>query len=1656
MNSMSPKDYRFQLGVLVIAISLLAMVVGVYYYRHEKRVVISEAYKDLDAIANLKQNQIVQWQRERLSEAVFFSTNESLVKDINRMVSGAKGNYMSVRKPLQHLLSDNRYENIFISDTTGNLIFSLDSTFTIADSITLQFAFDALNRRAIVLSDFYLCPYHNEIHFDIVAPVKNGQNHVIALLFFRVNPNDYLYPLIKTWPTPSTTAETIIVRADADSVTFVNEVRHWEGTALKLRRPITEHSLPAVQAVLGNTGMFIGVDYRGETVICDLRSIPGTNWFMTTEIDMDEVLASLYGKVAFLAALLVVIVLFFGVSLALIYSFRQRNLYKQMLDSKQRLHLSQEEYKAILYSIGDGVITTNKLGLIVQMNPVAELLTGWAETEAKGLNLSTVFHIINEDTRASVENPVDRVLREGVVVGLANHTLLVKKDGQEIPIADSGAPIKDEQGNITGVVLIFRDQTDERKEHKLLRDSRNQFAYLFNRAPLAYLSLDTEGNMAEVNEAWLSTIGFSREEVVGKWFGDILSHDFKEQFVLDYKLLQQTGNLYAKYRAKHKLGHYIYVELNAKALYTDKGAFDRAHCMLQDVTLRSQMEFALAESEEKHRALVTQMQLGLALHRMIYDDEGNPIDYIFLDVNPAYERLTGLKRDDVLGKTVLEILPRTERIWIEKYGQVASTGQSMSFESFAQEFNKYYGVLAYRSRENEFAVIVEDITERKQLEQKLRDEEEQIRLLLNSTAEGIYGLDLDGNCTFCNESALAQFGYEREDELLGHNMHNLVHHSLSNGDTQSIEACSIYKAIKAGEKIHVYDEFFWRKDGKGFPVEYWSYPLYKEGAVVGAVVTFLDITQRKQVEQMLVESNNRFKALAELAPVGIFQTSAQGETIYANQKYLEISGLTYSETMGYGWHKAIHPDDKDLVTTGWKEEGTGPYGAQHEYRFVHPNGDIKWVYGKVAAQFDDNGELKGYIGTVTDITSQKEIEETLKSNYTLLKIAGETARFGGWSVDLATGIVNWSDEVASIHEMPLGYSPSIDEALNFYAPEWRDKITEIYTKCAEQGIPYDEELEIITAKGNRVWVRDIGFASTNGDGKIVGVYGSFQDISKVKAAERSAEESSQALVRLMGNLSGVTYRAKMDSDWTMEFISSGCQKLTGYSDADFYSNTITWNNLMVEEDRARIWLKVEEAIAQKEYFEVEYRLTHRNGQTLWLWEKGCGVYNEHGQLLALEGFITDITDRIIAEQEQLKLLSVLDNSFNEIYIFNAESFKFEYANKSALDNIGYSIDELKDLMPTDIAPEVSHQQFLNLLDPLIGGREVKMDFQTIHQRKNGSRYPIEVQLQLQHIGEGLIFYAIINDITQRKKIEEKLRTSDKIFTHSVDMLTIAGYDGYLKVVNPAWERTLGWSEQELLSKPWVHFVHPDDVGSTQNAKVNIIDGNEVVHFENRYLCKDGTYKWLSWRAFPYSQEQIMFSVARDITDSKAIESALRESETKFRSLIESAPVGIVISDVNQKTLFVNNKFVELTGYTISDQPTVNEWWPMAYPDEDYRAQMEQLWDKAVSQAIETNSSIVPIECRVTCKDKSVKYLEIGFVSEGAFNIVTFVDTTQRRLAEEELLALKNELEEKVKQKTQELQERIAELERFYDATVDRELRIKELRDELERLRGKGY
>ncbi len=175
---------------------------------------------------------------------------------------------------------------------------------------------------------------------------------------------------------------------------------------------------------------------------------------------------------------------------------------------------SEKNLSTTLNSIGDAVMATDKDGNIVRMNPVAERLTGWSEQEAVGKPLERVFRIINEGSRETVESPVKKVLKEGVTVGLANHTLLISKEGKEIPIADSGAPIKNDVGKVTGVVLVFRDQTEERAAQKALEDSQERFRALHN-ASFGGICIHDKGFILDCNQGLSDMTGFAGEALIG-------------------------------------------------------------------------------------------------------------------------------------------------------------------------------------------------------------------------------------------------------------------------------------------------------------------------------------------------------------------------------------------------------------------------------------------------------------------------------------------------------------------------------------------------------------------------------------------------------------------------------------------------------------------------------------------------------------------------------------------------------------------------------------------------------------------------------------------------------------------------------------------------------------------------------------------------------------------------------------------------------------------------------------------------------------------------------------------------------------------------------------------------------------------------------------
>jgi len=259
----------------------------------------------------------------------------------------------------------------------------------------------------------------------------------------------------------------------------------------------------------------------------------------------------------------------------------------------------------------------------------------------------------------------------------------------------------------------------------------------------------------------------------------------------------------------------------------------------------------------------------------------------------------------------------------------------------------------------------------------------------------------------------------------------------------------------------------------------------------------------RRSQASLQESKERYRRLAENARDIIYRINMFPERHfeYVNPAATAITGYTLEEhyadpDLGY---RLVHPDDRHLLVKA--AAGKLPPDQPLVLRWVRKDGKVIWTEQRNVPVCDDQGTLIALEGIARDITGRKEAEEELKSNYALLNLAGKTAKFGGWSVNLAENRVIWSDEVAAIHDKPAGYSPLVEEGINFYAPCWQENISRVFSACAEQGVPYDEKMEIISASGKRKWVRTIGEAVRDDSGKIIKVQGSFQDITEQHNAE---------------------------------------------------------------------------------------------------------------------------------------------------------------------------------------------------------------------------------------------------------------------------------------------------------------------------------------------------------------------------------------------------------------------------------------------------------------------------------------------------------------------------------------------------------------------------
>lgn len=367
----------------------------------------------------------------------------------------------------------------------------------------------------------------------------------------------------------------------------------------------------------------------------------------------------------------------------------------------------------------------------------------------------------------------------------------------------------------------------------------------------------------------------------------------------------------------------------------------------------------------------------------------------------------------------------------------------------------------------------------------------------------------------------------------------------------------------------------------------------------------------------------------------------------------------------------------------------------------------------------------------------------------LLRVASRTARLGGWSYELGRDHVLWSDEVCSIHDMPVGTSPCTEDAIQFYAPEWRERIMHLFNSCARNGTPYDEEMEIISARGHRVCIRTTGEAVRNDKGEITHVQGAFQDITGHQQSDLILDQSKRHFRELADAMPLIVWTAGPDG--VLGYGNRALKNYTGISNAELPSGS--WLNAVHPDDRIDCLTAWNKAIKSGHPYAVEFRLRNRaDGEYRWHLVRAVPIRNESGAISQWYGTATDIHDRKLAEEEMGRLASRLHNTLESItdaFYTVDRQWRFTYLNKEAerllqrdrADLLGKSLwNEFPELVETRIYPEY-HQAI--------------REHCTVQFEERSPLLGIWLEIHGYPSEEGLTVY--FRDITARKEAEDTIQ-----------------------------------------------------------------------------------------------------------------------------------------------------------------------------------------------------------------------------------------------------------------------------------------------------------
>lgn len=645
-------------------------------------------------------------------------------------------------------------------------------------------------------------------------------------------------------------------------------------------------------------------------------------------------------------------------------------------------------------------------------------------------------------------------------------------------------------------------------------------------------------------------------------------------------------------------------------------------------------EQSLTESEHRFRSLVESASDAI----VVADGKG-----IIVSWNRAASRLFGYATEEVVGQPLTVLMPARYRQAHEKgLARIEATGESRVIGSVVElhglrkngeEFPIELSLATWATGSGRYySGIIRDISERTKAAQALEQLQRRHTLILTQAGEGIYGLDEKGNTTFVNPSAACMLGY-RVEELMGCHMHDVLHHSRPDGTPYPAKDCPIYASIQDGVVYRVNDEVFWRQDGTSFPVEYITTPIREDDRVVGVVIVFRDITDRKKAESALRASEERLELVIRGSTDGFWDGhvlpgehwSSPRTPIWWSSRVREILGYSEEEFPDVleSWTSRLHPDDRERVFAALTAhiERRVPY--DEEYRLLTKEGEYHWFRARGQAVWDATGHMTRMAGSLQSIMDRKRTEEAIRRSQQLLQELANTTTAVIYvkDVDGRFLFVNrrFEDLFKLTSDQIIGHT-NHEIWPREIADVFRANDVEVLAKNAtveyEEQAPHQDGLHTYLS---------IKFPLRGHDGTPYATCGVSTDITERKLAE-NVLRTKEAQLRFALASTGIG-----GWDWdcqTGRFCwSRQVDTLLGVSDGSRARSREEWLALVHPDDRVAMAQTMDQALKQGSSDIVfEHRTMSPDGSVRWLIWSGQIIRDREGNAVHMLGMVRSTID----------------------------------------------------------------------------------------------------------------------------------------------------------------------------------------------------------------------------------------------------------------------------------------------------------------------------------------------------------------------------------------------------------------------------------------------